>query len=98
MSHAPTDTLKRRHETIRKGLQARDLDAIAITSLPNILYLTNFNGSAASVVVSADRLLFITDFRYVTALESTRGTAYECRDLELVVVDGSYDATLVRML
>jgi Xaa-Pro aminopeptidase len=98
MSHAPTETLKRRHEALRKQLQTRELDAIAITSLPNILYLTNFTGSAAVVVMTADRLLFITDFRYVTALESTRSTAYECRDLELVVVEGSYDATLVRTL
>jgi Xaa-Pro aminopeptidase len=98
MSHAPTDTLKGRHDVIRKGLQARDLDAIAITSLPNILYLTNFAGSAAVVVMTADRLLFVTDFRYITALESTRGTPFECRGLELVTVDGSYDATLVRTL
>jgi Xaa-Pro aminopeptidase len=98
MSHAPTDSLRRRHDALRKALQTRELDAIAITSLPNILYLTNFTGSAAVVVMTADRLLFITDFRYVTALESARGTEYECRDLELVVVEGSYDATLARTL
>ena len=45
------------------------LDALVVTSLPNILYLTNFTGSSAIVVITADRLHFITDFRYVTAIE-----------------------------
>ena len=94
MSHAPTDTLSRRHAAIRQVLAARGLDALAVTSLPNIRYLTNFGGSSAAVVVTADRLRFITDFRYLTALDSTRGTGWECPDLEVVRVDSSYDQTL----
>lgn len=95
MSHAPSRALKRRHYAIRQELAARQLDALVVTSLPNILYLTNFTGSSAIVVLTADRLRFITDFRYVTAVEGSRGSAYECPDLDLVVVEGSYDATLV---
>ena len=56
------------------------------------LYLTNFTGSAAIVVLTARRLHFITDFRYVTVVSAMRRTAHECPDLELVVVEGSYDA------
>jgi len=37
---------------------------------------------------------FITDFRYVTAIAASRDAAHECPGLDLVVVDGSYDATL----
>ena len=88
MSHAPTDTLSRRHAAIRQVLAARGLDALAVTSLPNIRYLTNFGGSSAIVVLTADRLRFITDFRYLTAIDETRGTASECPGLELVRVDG----------
>ena len=62
------------------------------------LYLTNFTGSAAIVVLTADRLLFLTDFRYVTSVREARGTATECPGLELVTLDGSYDATLARAL
>jgi Xaa-Pro aminopeptidase len=72
----------------------RTLDALVVTSLPNILYLTNFSGSSAIVVITADRLLFITDSRYVAAVASARGTAHECPGLDLLTVEASYDATL----
>lgn len=98
MSHAPTDTLKRRQQAIRATLTARDLDALVVTSLPNILYLTNFTGSAAIVVLTAERLFFLTDFRYLTAINSIRETPFECPDLEVVTVGGSYDALLARLL
>jgi Xaa-Pro aminopeptidase len=98
MSHAPTDALERRHHTVRRELETRGLDALVVTSLPNVLYLTNFTGSSAIAVVAADRLHFLTDFRYVTAVNGARGTAYECPGLELVTVDGSYDATLAQLL
>jgi Xaa-Pro aminopeptidase len=98
MSHAPTEALSLRHQTVRDACAARSLDALVVTSLPNILYLTNFTGSASIVVLTADRLHFVTDFRYVTALAATRGTPYECPGLDLVTVDGSYDATLASLL
>jgi Xaa-Pro aminopeptidase len=98
MAHAPTPTLSRRHRAIANQLAARHLDALVVTALPNILYLTNFTGSSAIVVISSERLQFITDFRYVTAVEAMRGTPYECPGLELVTVDGSYDAALAAVL
>jgi Xaa-Pro aminopeptidase len=98
MSHAPSPALERRHRTIRQEIAARGLDALVVTSLPNILYLTNFSGSSAVVVITADRLYFITDFRYTTTMADARGTPSECPNLELVTVDGSYDATLAALL
>jgi Xaa-Pro aminopeptidase len=98
MSHAPSPALERRHRTIRQEIAARGLDALIITSLPNILYLTNFTGSSATVVVTADCLYFITDFRYTTAIAATLGRGTECPTLELVTVEGSYDATLAELL
>ena len=76
----------------------RSLDALIVTSLPNILYLTNFTGSSAIVVLTAARLLFVTDFRYVTAIADSRGTPHECPGMELITVASSYDATLVEAL
>src|SRR4051812_17456106 len=98
MSHAPREFLEQRHRTIRRALVERELDALVVTSLPNVLYLTNFGGSSAIVVITRDRLLFLTDFRYVTAITGTRGAPHECPGLELIAVDGSYDATLVEVL
>ena len=98
MSHAPSLALSRRQEIVRRELASRGLDALVITSLPNVLYLTNFTGSSAIVVLTADHLFFITDFRYLTVLGEAQGTAHECPGLEIVTVDGSYDATLAELL
>jgi Xaa-Pro aminopeptidase len=74
------------------------VDALVVTSLPNILYLTNFIGSTAIVVLTMDRLYFLTDFRYVTVIREAVGGEFECPGLDLVVVEGSYDATLAGLL
>src|SRR5258706_1840986 len=98
MSHAPSPALSRRHRTVREELAARGLDALLVTALPNILYLTNFTGSSATVVLTADRLYFITDFRYIETVSAMAGTPHHVPDLELITVDGSYDATLAAFL
>jgi Xaa-Pro aminopeptidase len=76
----------------------RSLDALVVTSLPNITYLTNFRGSSAIAVLTHERLLFITDFRYTTVLADTQATAWACPELEVVTAGGSYDATLAGVL
>ena len=53
-----------RHAALVQLLAAEGLDALLVTSLPNIRYLTGFSGSAALVVVTAGGLLLVTDFRY----------------------------------
>jgi Xaa-Pro aminopeptidase len=79
-------------------LAERSLDALVVTTLPNILYLTNFAGSSAIVVLTEDRLHFLTDFRYVAAIAETRGQPHECPGLELVMVESAYDTSLVDLL
>lgn len=98
MPHAPSDTLNQRHRAVRRSLQAASLDALVVVSLPNIAYLTNFTGSSAVVVVTADALHFITDSRYVASVQALEHTGEHYPGLELVVVDGSYDATLAGVL
>ena len=55
MSYAPSVTLKRRQQAVREALTALGVDGLVVTSLPNILYLTNFTGSAAIAVIQARR-------------------------------------------
>ena len=97
MSHAPSPALSRRHHIVREEVAARGLDALLVTALPNILYLTNFTGSSATVVLAADRLYFITDSRYIETVSAMNAT-HQVPDFELIVVDGSYDATLAGLL
>ncbi|MGE0451611.1 MAG: M24 family metallopeptidase [Vicinamibacterales bacterium] len=98
MPHAPGDALSSRHTAIRDRLHAASLDALVVVSLPNIAYLSNFAGSTAVVVLTADSLRFITDSRYVAEVRDMERTEHGCPGLELVVVDGSYDATLTEVL
>jgi Xaa-Pro aminopeptidase len=98
MSHAPTDILDRRLQTVRTGMAAQALDALVVTSLANVLYLTNFDGSSAIAVVTAERVLFITDSRYLTTMSGLLGSPQGCPGLELIKVDDSYDETLAATL
>ncbi|HEX3159679.1 MAG TPA: Xaa-Pro peptidase family protein [Gemmatimonadaceae bacterium] len=49
------------------------LDAVLVTSLPNIRYLTGFSGSSALLVVSRREVLFVSDFRYLTQASAEVG-------------------------
>jgi Xaa-Pro aminopeptidase len=51
---------------LRDSLVAAHIDALVITSLPNVRYLTGFSGSSALILVTQRDLHFITDFRYDT--------------------------------
>ena len=50
---------------LRTALAERELDALIVSSLPNIRYLTNFSGSHALVLVKARETMFLTDTRYI---------------------------------
>ena len=52
-------------ERIQALLEERELDALLITDLVNVRWLTGFPSSNALVVVTGSQLVLITDFRYV---------------------------------
>src|SRR5262249_9498297 len=94
MAHAPTEILARRHQQIRQLMSLRTGDALIVTSLPNLPYLTNFSGSAGIAPLAAAQVMFLADFRYVAAVDAIQKTAHACPGLELMTVGGSYDAAL----
>jgi Xaa-Pro aminopeptidase len=53
-----------RLERLRAGLDAAECDALLVTRLVNVRYLTGFTGSAALLLVRPDRALFVSDGRY----------------------------------
>jgi Xaa-Pro aminopeptidase len=54
-----------RADRVVARLGEREVDALLVTDLVNIRYLTGFTGSSAMVVLGPDTRRFITDFRYV---------------------------------
>ena len=54
---------------IHERLRAENLDALLVTSLPNIRYLSRFSGSTGMLLVRPGADLFISDFRYHTQYE-----------------------------
>jgi len=61
---APADPLERRG-VARERLADADLDALLVTGLPNIRYLSGFTGSAGLLIVNGEPPdVFLTDFRY----------------------------------
>jgi Xaa-Pro aminopeptidase len=47
-------------------LEERSLDALVVTGLVNVRYLSGFTGSNAALVVAPEQRVFFTDFRYVS--------------------------------
>ena len=49
---------------LRQHLDELGCDALVVSELTNVRYLTGFTGSAALLLVSADGVVFVTDGRY----------------------------------
>ena len=98
MALAPSEILAARLGGVRGHVEAAGLDALIVTHLPNVFYLTNFTGTSAIVVLTADALYFITDFRYLAAVQAGLDTRIGCPGATLVAVDRSYDETLAGLL
>ena len=55
-----------RIDRLRAALPTASLDALVVTNLTNVRYLTGFTGSAAVAVITEDAVLLATDGRYRT--------------------------------
>ena len=67
---------------LAEALTSAHLDALLLTSLANIRYLTGFSGTSALLVVTARDAVLVTDFRYQTQ------AAEQVGDLARVLIEG----------
>ncbi|MEH3133350.1 MAG: Xaa-Pro peptidase family protein [Mycolicibacterium neoaurum] len=74
-------TISARRDRLRQRLAAADLDAMLVTDLVNVRYLSGFTGSNAALLVFAERdtPVLATDGRYVTQ------AAAQAPDAEVVI-------------
>jgi Xaa-Pro aminopeptidase len=77
-------------------LRARfdDIDALLVSRLVNIRYLTGFTGSAALLLVTADGATFVTDGRYRDQSADQLGAAGVAADIVIGLTQGEQRAAL----
>lgn len=63
------DRHAQRRQRARQLLSEFKIDALLITGVANVAYLTGFSGDSTYLLLSGDGDLLISDFRYVTQLE-----------------------------
>jgi Xaa-Pro aminopeptidase len=98
MAAAIRDNLAVRHLSVREALTRRGLDALVVTSLSNVFYLTGFSGTAGIFVLTGHKGWLLTDFRYVAAVQRLLATSDGWPDAEHVQVESSYDEALAVLL
>lgn len=74
-----------RQAALAARLDADGLDALLVTHLPNVRYLTGFTGTAALLLCRRDACTLITDFRYDVQAVQEAGTVAEV-EIDLVNV------------
>ena len=75
-----------RRERVARDLREQKADAVLISGLPNVRYLTGFTGSNALILLAAKEAVLLTDPRYTIQAQQesdcpvrivTRGSLYE---------------------
>ena len=84
---------------VRQRMRAAAVDALVVSHLPNIRYLTGFVGTAGLVVLTPTACALIVDFRYQTVARALLSANPEAAaHFNVVVPAQSYDETLADVL
>jgi Xaa-Pro aminopeptidase len=86
-----------RLERVRAHVEAASLDALVVTHLPNIRYLTGFSGTAGAIVLRPERCVLLIDSRYLTAAQDLVASL-EPGAVAIATVPQSYDAAIADVL
>lgn len=85
-----------RLDRLRALLDGAGCEALVVTELANIRYLTGFTGSAAQLLVTPDAAVFVSDGRYRD--QSSEQLSAAGVDAEVVIVAAEPDAAIVERL
>ena len=92
------DTHLARYEALCEQIDASTLDALLVTHLPNLTYLTGLRSSAGAALVSASATRLIVDSRYLTVAKGLTESQPGLRSLQVVLVGQSYDEEIYQEL
>jgi Xaa-Pro aminopeptidase len=90
---APPQFHLARQARLRNDLLAASLDALVVTSLPNVAYLTGLFATAGAVIVAQDRLALIVDARYAITAKQ-RQQDLDGMEIVMPPTSGSYDEAI----
>ena len=93
MQIAPPEFHLARHARVREDLRAASLDALIVTSLPNLAYLTGLFATSGAAILSRERLALIVDGRYAVTAKA-RQQMLDGIDVVVVPQSGSYEETI----
>jgi len=85
------DRRRERLAALGARLSAEKVDALLLTSLPNIRYLTGFSGTSALALATPSELRLITDFRYETQAADEVGDLADVRVEPVSLWTGLWD-------
>jgi len=97
MGALPAKSIGARLERVRREARTVPVDALVVTHLPNIQYLTGFTGTSGAVVLSPDDCVLLVDFRYVTAAQELTASL-PAGLVTIGLVERSYDEAIVASL
>jgi Xaa-Pro aminopeptidase len=75
LTQLPPMDVAGRAARLRDRFEPEGVDALLVTRLPNVRYLTGFTGSAAILLVGPDEMVFVTDGRYAEQAADQLGAA-----------------------
>src|SRR4051794_17844291 len=82
MALPPMDVASRL-DRLRAGIDGAGCDALLVTNLTNVRYLTGFAGSAGSLLVRRDDAVLFTDGRYQTQSAEQLSAAHVDASIEI---------------
>ena len=94
MRSAGDDGRPGRLARVKARMAALGIDALLVTHLPNVHYLTGMRASAAAAVIDGAGIALITDARYLTAARTLADAAGDGIGLAVIEVQGSYDQAI----
>ena len=83
-----------RHRALREDLDRRELDALLVTHLPNVVYLTGLKSTAGVALVSPDTVRLLVDSRYMTVATRLAESRDATDRFTVIPVNDSYDEAI----
>jgi Xaa-Pro aminopeptidase len=85
------DRRRDRFAALGAKLAGERIDALLLTSLPNIRYLTGFSGTSALALATQSEIRLLTDFRYETQVAEEVGDIAQVRIEPVSLWTGLWD-------